>query len=66
VFREVAREDTLCFDPDGDPDRIAEAVLTRLELDPAWRLRRRVTRDDSWAEIYAGSIEPLLAERRAR
>ncbi len=50
------------FDPDGDPEAVAEAIVDRLAADPIYEMRRRVLRHYRWEIIIAERVEPLLAE----
>lgn len=60
VLRELAGDDALYVDPDGDPAAIAARVAAHLAANGALRLARRVRTEYSWEAIYRTGIAPLL------
>jgi len=60
TLREVAGDDASYFDPDADPEHVAELIRRRLEADPAARLAARTRWAYAWEAIFAKQIEPLL------
>ena len=60
VLRELAGDDALYIDPDGDPSAIAARAVAYLEANSALRLARRVRSAYAWEEIYQRGIAPLL------
>jgi mannosylglucosylglycerate synthase len=61
-FRESAGELAELFDPTGDPELAARALLDRLESSQAYHLRRRVLDQFTWQSIVQKQIIPLLSE----
>ena len=61
---EIGAEDVITIDPEGDPQQIAERILSRLEGSPVHRLRRRVRRGHTWRAIFERDIESLLRGRQ--
>jgi mannosylglucosylglycerate synthase len=59
-LRAIAGDAATYFDPDGDPRRIAAALLSRLGGDPRSRLRAEIRRRWTWEAIFDRHIEPLL------
>jgi glycosyltransferase involved in cell wall biosynthesis len=66
TLREVAGDDASYFDPDADPEHVAELLRRRLEADPAARLAARTRSAYDWEAIFATQIEPLLREVAGR
>lgn len=62
--REIGGEDVMIVDPQGDPDEIAERMLSLVEASPVHRLRRRVRQRHTWRAIFERDIEPLLEDTR--
>lgn len=60
VLRELAGDDALYVDPNGDPATIAAQVAAHLETNGALRLARRVRTQYDWQAIYRTGIAPLL------
>jgi mannosylglucosylglycerate synthase len=60
--RESAGDLAALFDPEGDPDEAAGAILERLENDTAYQLRRRVLSRYTWEAILKNEIIPLIQE----
>ena len=58
--REIGGEDVTLIDPAGDPEQIAEQILTLSRASPVRRLRRRIRQDYTWRAIFERDIEPLL------
>jgi mannosylglucosylglycerate synthase len=50
------------FDPEGDPQAVAEAILAHLENDRAYQLRRRVLSQFTWQAILHNRLIPLIKE----
>jgi glycosyltransferase involved in cell wall biosynthesis len=58
--REIGGEDVTLISPDGDPEEIADRILSRVEGSSVHRLRRRVRQGYTWRAIFERDIEPLL------
>jgi glycosyltransferase involved in cell wall biosynthesis len=58
--REIGGGDVIRFDTDGEPDRLAERILTWIVNNPTYQLRRRVRQAYTWREIFRSDIRPLL------
>ncbi|MEA3377007.1 MAG: glycosyltransferase, partial [Chloroflexota bacterium] len=58
--REIGGDDVTLIRPDGDPEEIADAILSLVERSPVHRLRRRVRQAYTWRAIFHRHIEPLL------
>ena len=58
--QEIGGEDVLTIDPEGDPERIAERILSFVERSPVHRLRRRVRQGYTWKAIFERDIKPLI------
>jgi glycosyltransferase involved in cell wall biosynthesis len=58
--REIGGEDVRLISPDGDPEEIADRILSIVERRPTHRLRRRVRQNYTWRAIFERDIEPLL------
>jgi mannosylglucosylglycerate synthase len=63
-FRESAGELAELFDPKGDPELAGRALLTRLDGDHAYQLRRRVMSRFTWQSIIQKQILPMLDKPR--
>lgn len=50
------------FDPGGDPQAVAQAILAYLEKDQAYQLRRRVLSQFTWKAILNNRLIPLIKE----
>ncbi len=48
------------FPPDGDPAEIARLVVSVLQEDKAYHMRRRVLQGYTWFRIWKEKLEPLL------
>jgi mannosylglucosylglycerate synthase len=59
-FRESAGELAELFDPLGDPEPAGKTLLSRLEGDRAYQLRRRVIDRFTWQSIVKKQIIPML------
>jgi mannosylglucosylglycerate synthase len=57
---EIASPDVTRFDADEDPSHVADEILSLLEDDPVYRLRRRVRQRYTWRAIFEREIRPLL------
>jgi glycosyltransferase involved in cell wall biosynthesis len=62
--REIGGEDVMSIHPEGDPERIADQILSFVEETPVHRLRRRVRQGYTWKAIFERDIEPLLGGTR--
>jgi glycosyltransferase involved in cell wall biosynthesis len=60
VLRELGGGDVSYFDPDGEPDAIAQQIVDRLDGEVTSRLARRAKHAYTWDSIYALHIQPLL------
>jgi glycosyltransferase involved in cell wall biosynthesis len=58
--REIGGDDVTVISQDGDPDKIADVVLSLAEGAAVHRLRRRVRQGHTWQAIFRRHIEPLL------
>jgi glycosyltransferase involved in cell wall biosynthesis len=58
--REIGRGDVTLISSDGDPEEIADRLLSRVEESSVHRLRRRVRQSYTWRAIFEQDIEPLL------
>jgi len=58
--QEIGGEDVTTIHPEGDPEQIAEHILSLVEASPVHRLRRRVRQNHTWGAIFERDIEPLL------
>jgi mannosylglucosylglycerate synthase len=61
-FQESAGGFANLFDPDGDPLVVAQAILSHLESNRVYHLRRRVLEEYSWKVIIENKVIPLLKE----
>jgi glycosyltransferase involved in cell wall biosynthesis len=59
-FRASAKEAALYFDPQGDPQVIAQQIFDSLVSDQRTRLRQQVRQTATWDAIYHRQIAPLL------
>jgi glycosyltransferase involved in cell wall biosynthesis len=57
---EIGRQDIVSFSPDADAQEVAGLILTWMENDPVFRLRRRVRQELTWRGIFQRQILPLL------
>lgn len=57
---EIGRGDIISFAPDADAREVAGLILTWMENDPVFRLRRRVRQELTWRGIFQRQILPLL------
>jgi mannosylglucosylglycerate synthase len=62
-FRESAGMLADLFDPRGDPEPAGRALLSRLESDRAYQLRRRVIESFTWQSIIQKQIIPMLTDQ---
>jgi glycosyltransferase involved in cell wall biosynthesis len=58
--REIAGEDVTFIRPDGDPEGIADRILSLVEKRPVHCLRRRIRQSYTWRAIFERDIKPLL------
>jgi len=58
--REIGGEDVVVIDPEGDPQHIAERIVSLVEKTAVHRLRRRVREKYTWTAIFERDIRPLL------
>jgi glycosyltransferase involved in cell wall biosynthesis len=58
--REIGGEGVTVISPDGDPEGIADRILSLVEERPVHRLRRRVRQGYTWRAIFRREIAPLL------
>lgn len=61
-IRESAGDLAYLFDPDGEPELVAEGILDNLESNRAYQLRRRVVDHYTWEAIIKQRLIPLLQE----
>lgn len=59
-FLELGEQNVTYFAPDADPALLAQIILTTLENDPAYRLRRSVLEKYTWDKIFEQKILLLL------
>lgn len=57
---ELARNESVLFNADTDPETVAVQLIQMLENSPAARLRRRVRKHYTWQAIFNEDIRPLL------
>jgi len=50
------------FDPEGDPEAVAQAIADHLAGDPAYQLKRRVLSQFTWDAVLERHLLPLLRE----
>ena len=62
ALRELAGDDAMYVDPDGDPAAVAALVRGRLDADPAYRLAARSRASFDWDAVFEARIRPLLEE----
>jgi glycosyltransferase involved in cell wall biosynthesis len=62
VLRELCGEDVSYFDPDSEPNSIANMIIERLQSEASSRWARRAKHSFSWNSIYTYLIEPLIQE----
>jgi len=65
-LRETGADDVTYFDPQGDPDEVAELILRSLKQQPAARLRRRVLQHYRWDRLMQERVVPLIEQTLAR
>jgi glycosyltransferase involved in cell wall biosynthesis len=58
--REIGGNDVTLISPDGDPEAIADRILSLVGETPVHRLRRRVRQGYTWQAIFKRDIETLL------
>jgi hypothetical protein len=59
----LAGEDATYYSPDADPRAVAETIGAILSADRGRALRKRVTQEYSWDQIYKSHLAPILDER---
>jgi glycosyltransferase involved in cell wall biosynthesis len=62
TVRESAGEFAYLFDPDGDPEVVANSIFTFLESDETYQLRQRVLQKFTWEAILKKDLIPLIEE----
>ncbi len=65
-IEESAGELAFRFDPEGDPEMVAQAIARHLEGNAQYRMRKRVLREFTWERIIEEKVEPLLANTHPR
>jgi glycosyltransferase involved in cell wall biosynthesis len=60
--RESAGEMAWLFDPHGDAEKVARAIIDYCTEDRVYQLRRRVLRNYTWRSILENHLIPLLSE----
>jgi glycosyltransferase involved in cell wall biosynthesis len=60
--RESAGNLANLFDPEGDPNAVAEEIITCLTKDKRYRLRRRVLNRFTWQAIIHNKVIPIIQE----
>jgi glycosyltransferase involved in cell wall biosynthesis len=60
---EIAGPDVTRFSAGEDPVLLADEILSFLDDDPVYRLRRRVRQRYTWRAIFRREIKPLLVNR---
>lgn len=50
------------YDPDGDPQKVADQILSHLESNPYYHMRRRVLDHFTWKSIVKKKVIPLIEE----
>lgn len=63
---EIGGGDVTVISPDGDPEEIADRILSLVQATSIYRLRRRVRKKYTWQAIFQRDIEPLLKEAEGR
>ncbi len=58
--QEIGQEDVMIISPEGDPEQIADRILSFVGGTPVHRLRRRVRQSYTWKAIFERDIKPLL------
>ncbi|MGD9029395.1 MAG: glycosyltransferase family 4 protein [Anaerolineae bacterium] len=58
--REIGGDDVTLISPNGDPEAVADRILSCVEETPVHRLRRRIRQGYTWGAIFQRDIEPLL------
>ncbi len=59
-FRESAASEATLFDLDTPPSQVADQIVTALQTDRGFQLRRRVLKKYTWRRIIETQILPLL------
>lgn len=63
-IQESAGELFYSFDPDGDPSEAGASILSFLEADRSYQLRRRVLQKYSWQNILEKDLIPLIEKSK--
>jgi glycosyltransferase involved in cell wall biosynthesis len=58
--REIAGQNVTLISSDGDPEEIADRILSLVEKRPVHRLRRLIRQGYTWRAIFERDIKPLL------
>jgi glycosyltransferase involved in cell wall biosynthesis len=58
--REIGDGDVVLIDSDGDPEEIADQIVSFVAETRVHRLRRRVRERYTWQAIFERDIQPLL------
>jgi glycosyltransferase involved in cell wall biosynthesis len=57
---EIGGRNVFIFSPDDPPEKVAELILTRIEVDPVYRHKRQVRKEYTWKAIFQRDIETML------
>jgi glycosyltransferase involved in cell wall biosynthesis len=67
TLQESAGDLAHLFDPEGDPEAVAEAIATHLESNHAYQMRRQVLNQFTWKVVLERHLIPLIeASSRSR
>lgn len=58
---EIGGKEVRVFDPETDPDQLADDIIDWIEANPVLRYRRRIRQNFTWQGIFREEIKPLLA-----
>jgi len=59
-IRESSRGYAHLFDPSGDPESVGRAIVSCLQADPVFQLRRTVLNNYTWDSIVRNQVVPLI------
>lgn len=62
TLQESAGDLAYLFDPGGDPNPVAEAIVKHLASDQAYQMRRRVLNRFTWKAVLEHRLIPLIKE----